>query len=52
MRAAIIGGDEIAQVLPQIGVLLLFAAVTIPAGLVLFSAAVRRSRRTGTLAHV
>jgi ABC-2 type transport system permease protein len=52
MRAAIIGGDGPAQVLPHIVVLLLFTIVTIPAGVVLFGLAVRRSRRTGTLAHV
>jgi ABC-2 type transport system permease protein len=51
MRAALLGGVSIAQVLPQIGMLGLFGLVGLPVSLLGFYWGVRRARTSGTLSH-
>jgi len=51
MRAALLGGVSIAQILPQIGMLALFGLVGLPVSLLGFCWGVRRARTRGTLSH-
>ena len=51
MRAALLGGVPIAQVLPQIGMLALFGLVGLPVSLLGFYWGVRQARTRGTLSH-
>ena len=51
MRAALLGGALVSQLLPHIGVLALFGLIGLPLSLVGFSLGVRRARVTGTLSH-
>ncbi len=51
MRRALLDGDGVTQLLPEIGALLLFAAVFIPIGLYLVHLAVRRIKTVGTVTH-
>jgi ABC-2 type transport system permease protein len=49
VRRALLTGEGITDLLPQIRVLLLFAAVLLPLGLYIFRIALRAARRDGTL---
>jgi ABC-2 type transport system permease protein len=51
MRAAILGHASTGELLPPIAVLLLFAALLLPASFAIFSLALRRTKITGTLTH-
>ena len=51
MRAALLGGAGVRELLPQMGALAIFGVVGLPVSLVGFSWAVRRARVTGTLGH-
>jgi ABC-2 type transport system permease protein len=51
MRAAILGHASTGELLPPIAVLLLFAALLLPASFAIFSWALRRTKITGTLTH-
>jgi ABC-2 type transport system permease protein len=51
MRAAILGHASTRELLPPIAVLLLFAALLLPASFAIFSWALRRTKITGTLTH-
>jgi ABC-2 type transport system permease protein len=51
MRAALLGGASFGTLLPQIGVLALFALVGLPLSLAGFCWGLRRARVTGTLSH-
>jgi ABC-2 type transport system permease protein len=51
MRAAVIDGASWVALAPDLGALLLFDLIGIPAGLWLFTAAVTHAKRTGTLGH-
>jgi ABC-2 type transport system permease protein len=51
MRAALLSGATVAELLPQIGVLALFGLIGLPISLIGFSLGVRRARVTGTLSH-
>jgi ABC-2 type transport system permease protein len=51
MRAALLSGAPVAELLPQIGVLALFGFIGLPISLIGFSLGVRRARVTGTLSH-
>lgn len=51
MRAALLGGASVAEVLPQIGSLALFGLIGLPASLFAFNWGVRWARVTGTLSH-
>ncbi len=51
LRLALFQGYGIGALLPQLAVLLAFAALLLPGGLLLFSLAVRHTKRTGTLAQ-
>jgi ABC-2 type transport system permease protein len=51
MRAAVLSGAAVAELLPQIGVLALFGLVGLPISLIGFSLGVQRARVTGTLSH-
>jgi ABC-2 type transport system permease protein len=52
IRATLIDGAPTAAVLPQVGILLLFAAIMVPAGLAIFGMGIRRARVAGALGHV
>ena len=52
MRAALLGGAGLWQLRSSIIALLIFAAVLLPLSFVVFSWALRRTRVTGTLAHI
>ena len=49
IRRALLAGEGIGELLPEIQVLFLFAAVLLPAGLMMFRVALRGARRDGTL---
>jgi ABC-2 type transport system permease protein len=49
VRRALLMGDGIADLMPQIRILFLFAAVLLPLGLFVFRLALRAARRDGTL---
>ncbi|HEY3175555.1 MAG TPA: ABC transporter permease [Candidatus Polarisedimenticolia bacterium] len=49
VRRALLTGEGIVDLLPQIRVLLIFAAVLLPLGLYIFRIALRAARRDGTL---
>ena len=49
VRRALLAGETVGSLLPQIQVLLVFAAVLLPAGLLVFRLALRGARRDGTL---
>ena len=49
MRRAVLLGATFSELLPTIAALVTFAAVLMPAGVVAFSLAVRRAKRTGSL---
>jgi hypothetical protein len=51
MRAALLAGAGIAQLWRPLGVLLLFAIVLLPASVLSFAWALRRTKITGTLTH-
>lgn len=51
MRAALLDGAGISAIADPLLVLLLFAAVLLPASFVVFSWALRRTKMTGTLTH-
>src|SRR5580700_179619 len=51
MRAAILGHASLRELLPSIAGLLLFAAFLLPVSFAIFSWALRRTKRTGTLTH-
>lgn len=51
MRAALLGGDGLQTVWRPLLVLVLFAAVLLPASTAVFAWALRRTKRTGTLTH-
>ena len=51
MRAALLGGASVRELLPQIGILALFGLVGIPLSLLALTLGVRRARVTGTLSH-
>lgn len=51
MRAALLGNASIAQLLPQIGILGLFALAGLPLSLLAFDLGVRWAKVTGTLSH-
>ncbi len=51
IRSVLLQGAPLAQVWPQLAVLLAFAAVSIPVGLACFQYALRRAQREGTLLH-
>jgi len=51
MRAALLSGASVGQLLPQIGVLALFAVLALPLSLLGFHWAVRWARVNGTLSH-
>jgi len=51
MRAALLAGAGLTQVLPQIGALAFFALVGLPLSLAAFSLGVRRAKVSGTLSH-
>ena len=50
-RAAVLDGASISQLIPEIGALGLFSLVSLPVGVTVFRAAVRRARETGALGH-
>jgi len=52
MRAALLGGASLLQLWSAIIPLLIFAAILLPLSFVVFSWALRRTRVTGTLAHI
>ncbi|HVO58613.1 MAG TPA: ABC transporter permease [Dongiaceae bacterium] len=51
MRAALLGGAGLPQLLPSIGILLLFAVVLLPLSMLTFSWTLSRTKVTGTLSH-
>jgi len=51
MRAAILGHASLAELWPEIRVLLIFAVVLLPVSFAVFSWALRRTKITGTLMH-
>jgi ABC-2 type transport system permease protein len=51
MRAALLHGTAVIELLPQIETLALFGLVGLPISLIAFSLGVRRARVTGTLSH-
>jgi ABC-2 type transport system permease protein len=51
MRAAILSGASTRQLLPQIGILALFALFGVPLSLAAFHFGMRRARSAGTLSH-
>lgn len=51
MRAALLGGVGLPQLLPAIELLLLFAIVLLPASMVVFYWTLERTKTTGTLSH-
>ncbi len=51
MRAAILGHASLAELWPEIRVLLIFAVVLLPLSFAVFSWALRRTKITGTLMH-
>ena len=51
MRAALLGGAGLTQLLPSIGILLLFAVVLLPLSMLTFSWTLSRTKVTGTLSH-
>jgi ABC-2 type transport system permease protein len=51
IRKSLLNGARLADLLPEIGALLLFIAVLLPLGLASFSLAVRKAREEGSLAQ-
>lgn len=51
MRATLLGAARLQDILQPILVLLCFAAILLPLSMIAFSAALRRTKSTGTLAH-
>lgn len=51
MRAALLGSVPLRAIFHPLGVLFVFAAVLLPLSMLAFSAALRRTKSTGTLAH-
>jgi ABC-2 type transport system permease protein len=51
MRAALLGGTGLRQLLPAIGLLLLFAMVLLPVSMLVFHWTLERTKTTGTLSH-
>jgi ABC-2 type transport system permease protein len=51
MRAALLGGTRLPQLLPTIELLLLFAIVLLPAAMLVFYWTLERTKTTGTLSH-
>lgn len=52
MRAALLGGVSLWQLLPGIAALLIFAAILLPVSFVAFTWALHRTKVTGTLTHI
>ncbi|HYA96883.1 MAG TPA: ABC transporter permease [Methylomirabilota bacterium] len=50
-RSALLAGASLGELLRPIGILLLFAAILLPASMAAFAAALRRTKTTGTLTH-
>ena len=51
MRAALLAGAGFSGIWQSLGILLLFAAVLLPASMAVFSWALRRTKVSGTLTH-
>ena len=51
MRAALLGGADISQLLPAIETLLVFAVVLLPLAVLVFSWTLKHTKITGTLSH-
>jgi ABC-2 type transport system permease protein len=51
MRGALLGSSHLRELVQPLGILLLFAAILLPISMLCFSAALRRTKSTGTLAH-
>jgi ABC-2 type transport system permease protein len=51
MRAALLGGAGLIELLPSIEILVLFAVVLLPLSVLVFSWTLRRTKVTGTLSH-
>ena len=51
MRAALLGGAGLSQLLPAIELLLLFAIFLLPFSMLIFSWTLKRIKATGTLSH-
>lgn len=51
LRLALIQGSDLAELTPEIGILLLFCVLLIPIGLWCFSLGFNRARKDGSLAH-
>ena len=51
MRASLLGGASLRQLLSSIEILLLFAVVLLPFSMLVFSWALQRTKTTGTLSH-
>jgi ABC-2 type transport system permease protein len=51
MRGALLGAIHIREIVRPLGILLLFAAILLPLSMLAFSAALRRTKSTGTLTH-
>jgi len=51
MRASLLGGASLRQLLSSIEILLLFAVVLLPFSMLVFSWTLRRTKTTGTLSH-
>jgi ABC-2 type transport system permease protein len=51
MRAALLDGAKVSQLLAPLSILLLFALILLPSALLGFSWALRRTKITGTLSH-
>jgi ABC-2 type transport system permease protein len=51
MRAALLGGAGVSQLLPAIEVLLIFALVLLPLSMLIFYWTLERTKTTGTLSH-
>ena len=51
MRYALLQGSTLAELLPDIGALVLFGVVLLPLGLVAFNYATKRAKAQGSLAH-
>ncbi len=51
MRVALLGSVSIKAVLRPLGILLVFASILLPLSMLVFGAALRRTKSTGTLAH-
>lgn len=51
MRAALLGGAGIVELLPSIEILMIFAVLLLPVSMLAFSWTLKRTKTTGTLSH-